>query len=41
MLPNLEAYLKLWFSIVLYYLQAEEIYVIVICYRGTENQFFF
>lgn len=37
MLPNLGAYLKSWFSIVLYYLQAEEIYVTVICYPGTEN----
>lgn len=37
MLPNLGAYLKSWFTIVLRYLKAEEIYVTVICYPGTEN----
>jgi len=41
MLPNLDAHLQLWLSIILYYLQAEEIYVAVIWYQGTEKPLFF
>lgn len=40
MLPNLDAQLKLWLSIMLYYLQAEETYVTVIWYQGTEKPVF-
>ena len=40
MLPNLDAHLKLWLSITLYYLQAEEIYVTVIWYQGTRETSF-
>lgn len=41
MLPKLDAQNKLRLSITLCYLQAEELYVTVMWYQGTENQFFF
>lgn len=40
MRPNLEAQLKSWLSIMLFYLQAEEMYVTVVWYWGTEKPVF-